>query len=312
MKAFGLLLLMVPGTLSCDLCAVYNANSARGESRAGFHVALADQFTHSGTLQEEGEEVSNPIDQYRDSSITTLMVGYNFNSRFGISLNVPYLHRRFKRVEGFAVERGTESGLGDMALLGRFIAFSKTEHEYSASWSLLGGVEFPTGDSDRLREERDEEEIPGALPSGVHGNDLALGSGSFDGIVGTAAQARWGRLFFSADVQYFIRTRGDFGYRFGNELSVAGGPGVYVLFKEATTLALQAGVSYESKARDRVGGEKRDDGIITAWYASPGVIFTWGEHFSATCNVDLPLGIDNRAFQVVPDYRLRGGASWSF
>ena len=92
--------------------------------------------------------------------------------------------------------------------------------------SFALGVEFPTGDSGRLRQEHDEVEVPGAPPSGVHGNDLALGSGSFDAIVGGAANARWRRLFFSADVQYFIRTRGDFGYRFGNEVSVSGGPGV--------------------------------------------------------------------------------------
>ncbi len=312
MKAFGLCLLVVPGAMSCDLCSVYNASAARGESRAGFHVALAEQFTHSGTLQHGGSEVSNPIGQYRDSSISTLIVDYNFNDRFGVSLNLPYLYRTFKRAEGFEVERGTESGLGDVALLGRFFAFKKAEHEYSVSVSLLGGVEFPTGDSDRLREERDEVEVPGAPPSGVHGNDLALGSGSFDAIVGVAANARWRRLLFSADVQYFIRTRGDFGYRFGNELSVSGGPGVYLLFEEEDTLALQAGFSYESKARDRINGDKRNDGIVTSWYASPGVIFTWGEHFSATFNVDIPLDIYNRAFQAVPDYRIRGGLGWSF
>jgi len=137
--------------------------------------------------------------------------------------------------------------LGDIALLGRFIAFNKAEEEYTVSVSLLGGVEFPTGDSDRLREERDEVEAPGAPPSGVHGNDLALGSGSFDAIVGAAASARWRRLLFSADVQYFIRTRGDFGYRFGNEVSVSGGPGVYLLLAEEHTLAVQAAISYESK-----------------------------------------------------------------
>jgi len=192
-KAFGIFLLVVPSAMSCDLCAVYNASAARGESSAGFHLALAQQFTHSGTLQHEGSEVSDPIGQFRDSSISTLIVGYNFNERFGVSLNLPYIHRTFKRAEGFEVERGTESGLGDIALLGRFSAFRKAAHEYSVSVSLLGGIESPTGDSDRLREERDEVEVPGAPPSGVHGNDLALGSGSFDGLIGAAANARWRR-----------------------------------------------------------------------------------------------------------------------
>ena len=184
--------------------------------------------------------------------------------------------------------------------------------DYSFSLSFLGGIEFPTGDSDRLREEAEEEEEASPIPSGVHGNDLALGSGSFDGVVGAAAHFRWKRFLASVEAQYFLRTEGDFDYRFGNELSIFGGPGAYLLFSPQTTLAVQAAFSYESKARDQVSGQKRDDGIVTSWYASPGIALTYGEHFSTTLNVDIPIDIFNRAFQVVPDYRIRGGATWSF
>jgi len=229
-----------------------------------------------------------------------------------VTLNVPYIYRSFRRVEGGVVENGTESGLGDMALLARFIPLRVFEHDYSISLGVFGGVEFPTGDSDRLQEEVNEVGVPGAPESGIHGNDLALGSGSFDGIVGMTAMGRWKQLLMTVDAQYFIRTRGDFGYRFGNELAISGGPGAYILFKEDMTLALQANFSYETKARDRVAGEKRDDGITTSWYAGPGIVFTSGEHFSATVNADLPLRIYNRSVQAVPDYRLRGGVTWAF
>ena len=275
-------------------------------------MTIAEQFTHSGTLQHNGDKVSDPFRQFRDSSITSLIPGYNFNSRFSASLNVPYIHREFRRVEESVVERGSESGIGDISLLGRFVAYAKPEHDYSVFVSLLGGIEFPTGDSSRLREEANEIDDPLAPPSGVHGNDLALGSGSFDPIVGLSSNARWKQFLFGLDVQYFIRTRGDFGYRFGNELSVSGGPGYYFIFEESHTLALMANFNYEAKAHDRLDGEKRDDGILTAWYAGPGVIFTWGEHFSATLNADLPIRIVNRAFQTVPDYRVRGGVTWNF
>src|SRR6185503_18636251 len=129
--------------MGCDLCTVYNASAARGQGNTGLHLSLAEQFTHSGTLQQDGSEISDPIGQYRDSSITSLIAGYNFHPRFGISLNVPYIYRSFKRAEGFEVERGTESGLGDMALVGRWLVLSKPEHEFAYSLSLLGGVELP-------------------------------------------------------------------------------------------------------------------------------------------------------------------------
>ena len=308
----GLLAANMATLEACDLCAVYNANAAQGEGNAGFHLALAEQFTHSGTLQDNSREIADPIGQYRDSSITSFILGYNFTPRWGVTLNVPYIHRSFKRAEGFEVERGTESGLGDLSLTGRWLVLHKPEHEYSYSLSLLGGVELPTGDSDRLREEVNEVETPGAPPSGVHGNDLALGSGSFDGVVGVSGSAGWRRLFVNVDAQYFIRSEGDFDYQFGDELSISGGPGFYALFDEGKTLALQAAFSYESKARDSVDGVKRDDGISSAWYAGPGVTLTWGEHFSATMNADLPIRITNREFQTVPDYRIRGGVAWHF
>jgi hypothetical protein len=299
-------------SVACDLCAVYNASAARGESSAGFHLSLAEQFTHSGTLQEDGRKIDDPVDQYRDSSITSLLLGYNFNSHFGIGLNVPYIHRRFRRAEGFEIENDTESGLGDIALVGRYLFLKEFEHDFSTVFSVFGGVEFPTGDSDRLQEEVDEVEVPGAPEGGVHGDDLALGSGSFDGIVGATARASWRRYFLSADAQYFIRTRGDFGYRFGNELSVSGGPGYYFLFREEMTFALQANFNYETKARDHISGVKRDEGTLMAWYAGPGLIFTFGENFSATANLDIPLRIANRGVQTVPDYRVRGGVTWAF
>jgi hypothetical protein len=294
------------------MCAVYNANSARGANHGGFHVALAEQFTHSGTLQENGSEIPDPIGQYRDSSITSLIAGYNFHPRWGLSLNLPYIHRSFRRAEGFAIDQGTESGLGDVALVGRWVALLKAEHEYSYSLSLLGGVEFPTGDSDRLQEEVNEIEVPGAPPSGVHGDDLTLGSGSFDGIVGASGNVQWRRLTFAMEAQYFIRSEGDFNYQFGNELSVSGGPGVYLLFDEQKTLALLAVFNYETKARDSIDGVKRQEGIASAWYAGPALSLTWGERLSATVNADLPLQIDNRSVQTVPDYRVRAGITWRF
>ena len=66
---------------------------------------------------------------------------------------------------------------------------------------------------------------PPSVESGVHGHDLALGSGSFDGIVGTGIYTRWTRAFFNASMQYAIRTKGDFDYQYANDLTWFGGPG---------------------------------------------------------------------------------------
>src|SRR5206468_11511093 len=66
------------------------------------------------------------------------------------------------------------------------------EHEpdFTASAVLLTGIKFPTGGSSRLAEEFHEIEIPGAPESGIHGHDLTLGTGSYDGIFGEQTSLR--------------------------------------------------------------------------------------------------------------------------
>src|SRR6266496_798293 len=210
--------------LACDLCSVYSAMQARGEIEKGFTVGVAEQFTHYGALQEDGVGVSNDLHQHLDSSISQLFAGYNFNERFGVQLNLPIIYRSFQRADDAGgIERGNESGIGDLSLVANFLAYRSATKKSTFAWTVHGGLKFPSGSSDRLREEVDELTAPppppGAPESGIHGHDLALGSGSVDGIVGTGVFARRHRLFLSANAQYAIRTKGDFNYQYADDLS---------------------------------------------------------------------------------------------
>ncbi|HTE91422.1 MAG TPA: hypothetical protein VK639_20910, partial [Terriglobales bacterium] len=152
---------MATPTTACDLCSIYSATQARGEIGKGFYSGVAEQFTHFGTMQVDGQKVPNDVGQYLDSSISQLYVGYNFNDRLGVQLNLPVIYRSFKRPEGFAIDRGTESGIGDVSLIGNFLAYRKLEDNFTFSWTMLGGVKFPTGSSRRIQEELNEVEVPG-------------------------------------------------------------------------------------------------------------------------------------------------------
>src|SRR4029077_10825751 len=89
----------------------------------GWYGAVAEQFTHFGTVQIDGDEVANPTGQYLDSSITQIVAGYGINDRFALQINVPLVYRDFKRPEGFMIDRGTVSGLGDLSLFLKTVAF---------------------------------------------------------------------------------------------------------------------------------------------------------------------------------------------
>jgi hypothetical protein len=291
---------------ACDLCGCYTPQMkamAQSEMPATgpmstdrFYFAVAEQFTHFGTLQLDGREVDNPAGQYLDSSITQLVAGYSFNSRFALQINLPLIYRSFERPDGFAIDRGTESGLGDISLLGKFLMFHhetggsaslkfddpKNPHfethdpDFTLSALLIGGVKFPTGNTGRLKEEFNEIQQSGAPESGIHGHDLTLGSGSYDGIVGGQFALRYQLFFFQADTQFTFRGDGAHQYNFANDLSWSGGPGFYIVRNHQTIVGLQLAISGEHKDVDRFRGQPAEDTGITSVFFGPRLIASYG------------------------------------
>ena len=125
--------------LACDLCAIYSANQARGEIGKGPFAGVAEQFTHFGSVEEDGDKAPNPSGQYLDSSISQLFAGYNFNERIGVQLNLPLIYRSFKRPEAAGIDRGTISGLGDISLIGHIQAYRQVRAHFGTQ--LVGPSE---------------------------------------------------------------------------------------------------------------------------------------------------------------------------
>jgi hypothetical protein len=314
---------------ACDLCAIYRATNARGESASGFLLTASEQFTSSRTFQLEGEPYhANPqFEQaYLNSSLTHIVPTYNFSEQFGVSLNIPLIYRSFHLIQLEAVppfgvedEIGTLFGLGDMSLIGRWTPLRISEMQYSIIGSVFAGAKFPTGDTDRLDIEIEQEREAQALfgpghnhpIGGIHQHDLTLGSGSFDGVFGAALTGRYGRWFLSGQGQYYLRTLAN-GYKFGDEIMISGGPGAYLLLNKKFTLTLQANAVYDTMAEDEVFGVDNNQSGWTAWYFGPLINLTWLDHLTANIGIDIPLRIYNHGFQTVPDYRIHGGISWRF
>jgi len=329
----GLWLALAAPAHACDLCAIYMATDLHA-SRPGFQLGVGEQFTHFSTLKADGREIDNPGERL-DSSITQLLFNYNFNQTFGAQLNVPIVTRHFRRFEDGSLRSGDETGFGDLSLVGLVRPYHRVTERSVLTFTLLGGLELPSGSTDRLGEEAgedhhvDEEPAERAAsgrgvrrshhegeeheqPSGVHGHDLTLGSGSVDGIIGGQAFLSWDRMFVSGAVQYLIRTEGAHDYRFANDLQWAGGPGAFLWTDDRGTLALQAVVSGEYKDKDEVDGESEVDTAITAVYLGPALRFTWGSSLAADVAGELPIRQDNSGLQLVADYRIRGGIAWRF
>ena len=143
--ALSLVCIAFQTTRACDLCGCYTPQLQAMPAMpsptakpwwAGCYAAVSEQFTHFGTLQFNGEKIDNPAGQYLDSSVSQLVAGYDITSRFALQINVSVVYREFKRPEGFAIDRDTVSGLGDISLLLKTVAF----HYSSPARRTLGSM----------------------------------------------------------------------------------------------------------------------------------------------------------------------------
>ncbi|MBI5686054.1 MAG: hypothetical protein HZC54_13360 [Verrucomicrobia bacterium] len=303
-------LLLAGPARTCDLCAIYIASEAQGAGDRGFYAGVAEQYTYFNTLQAENRTVPND-GEYLHSYNTQFYAAYRFNRRVGVQLNVPYLYKDFG---SDAAGSAHESGLGDICLLGNYLLFEKADEDSTFRWNLIGGVKFPTGDPAHLNPEEPD------FATGISGHDLALGSGSFDGIIGTGVYGRWHRFMGTASAQYGIRTEGAFGYRFANDLSWQAGPGYYLLLNENHTLALQLICSGETKGQDQMGDMVMPPGAVmemghtaeTIVFLGPQLTYTFNNRLSALGAVDVPAHIHSTGDTLVPDLRVRASIAWRF
>jgi len=329
---------------ACDLCAIYTGSLMR-QDKTGLMLGASEQFTYFDDIRQDDHSVPNPDNEWMSSSITQLVVGYQITPRLGVQANVPLISREYRRLEDGIARRGDVGGLGDISLLGRYTPVSRAVGSMLVHLEVFAGLKVPTGDSDQLSEElapHDEDEghedegheghgdhehdaLSVALPpdrtahheeheheSAVHGHDLALGSGSVDGVFGVTLYADWKRLFGQAAVQYVVRGNGDFSYEYANDLTWEAGPGFYMATEDTWTAAVRFVISGENKGRDHQEGMLLDDTAITAVYLGPGLAMTWSDALHADLAVDLPVEQDTTGKQIVADYRLRAGVGWRF
>lgn len=317
---------------ACDICAIYTSVDL-SQSRSGFRLGLAQQYTNFGTRMVDSEEVENPGERLQ-SSITQILLGYNFGPEWGLQVNLPFIYRPYTRLEDGELVSGSESGIGDMSLLGSWVPFRTVSERGLARFTLFGGLKFPTGNSDPLGDEIQadiDDQIRDRFldflglgsvkhggvahdesPSAIHGHDIALGTGSYDGVIGGQLFLSWDRFFWTTSAQYTIRTEGSFDYRYANDLSFNTGPGYFAYLDHGWLIGIQAIIAGETKGKDELAGAPVDDTAATFIYAGPGLRVGYGTNLSAEVVGDIPFIRHETSLQIVPDYRIRGGLVWRF
>lgn len=316
---------------ACDMCAVYLATEGQ-VTRTGFRLGVATQYTAFHALQDAGRSAPNPDGEFVESTITQFVVGYVPVPRAGVQVNIPFIYRGFRRATAAGPVNGHVTGAGDVALVGHLLLLEHLDIATIGHLMLYGGVKLPSGNTEQLRDEGPPAPDPcagippdfctarrpsprhanPAVPSGVHGHDLSLGTGSVDALVGANALGVFGRWYATGHAQYIVRTPGAAAYRYANELSLSGGPGAFLAAGHRASLGLQALIGCDTKGNDTQAGVTQGDTALTALYAGPALRATVGRSLSLEVAADLPLVRNNAGLQLVPSYRVRGALMLRF
>jgi hypothetical protein len=321
----GAAALSAAGAWACDLCATHVALTS-WEAKERTSVSLFQQYSD---YDEHGDEPSY------ESGTTQLGVGYRFADRWSAQLSVPYLS---KDLGG-----DSESGLGDLTALALYRAVNAIEGERIVLVDVYAGLKMPTGDSDRLEEERnaalpeeaehaeehhDEHAEHAGFFAGHAGEDhvveadeehghaighhVALGSGSWDGIFGARGLAQQGRWRGSAEAQYAARTEGDYDYEYGDEFIARAGARYFALLDHQGSVALGADLSREWSDDNQVLGDDQPGTGKSASYVGPALDVTWGERLTASAAWDIPIEGEDEGVHGAADTRVRASLSWLF
>ena len=327
---FILILALIPGTtFACDLCSIYSSLESQKPKEGALGIGLIEQFTEYGKIQTDGKKIENDEHQRLSSSITQLLMTYGISKSFSLQASLPYINRRYTRLNGEMLEKGTEAGIGDITILGRMNALTHENGDFIFNLQLLGGVKLPTGNTDLLKEnvdpmpmdETDHDHSVLKIHEGhdahdlssVHNHDLALGSGSIDFPLGINLLLEKGRAFLKGGAVYSARTKGDHSYRYADDLTWDIGPGYYMHLDHESSLAARLAVSGEHKGNDKgAEDEIHGDTSLTSLFIGPEVMASIDERLSADFGVDFPLQIDNSGTQSVASYRIRCGATYRF
>jgi hypothetical protein len=277
--------------------------SAKVLHRGALSVAVAyeyrkyDELGHLNAheLHEKGRHVHN----FDHDQVYSLALGYGVANDFELGLKIPYVQKKFLRVEHGVVGKGDSSkGIGDVVLQGKYCFFRGF-----ADLAGIAGVKFPTGDT---------------AQRGFDDRKLAIeeqtGSGSFDYLLGLAASKEFSRWLISSGLFYTFKNQGARDYEFGDILEF-GVSAFYALrpIGQFPNYRLGAEIRQQFIAKDKDRGAKVVDSGGEVLFFSPGFQADINEHFVAFVRAPVPVAQNRGGEHSELDYSVIAGVKliWS-
>ena len=211
----------------------------------GVRVSVLEVHREKRGLFRGSSEVADPLSRSFEDHRSVLALDYGLDRRATFTALVPYVDRVFES----AGDRVSASGLGDIALIGKYRLYNEEGKAKSVSWSLVGGVETPTGSTS-------------ASHDGLRlAPFVQVGKGSWNPFLATSATYGTGRARFDATAFYKLNTEGAQGFEDGDfvSLSLSGAYRFLHYQYPGPTFGLRLGLQYRHAGRATLDGAADED-----------------------------------------------------
>lgn len=249
------------------------------------------------------------VEQFTRNNYLTAAVDYNNGSSWGLSLILPYIDRAHSTLGSgsdgitFVSANGaygsSESGLGDIRLLGRYFGFTEQKN-----FGLQLGIKLPTGQKNQVSSSGSATAVDPGLQLGTGTTDLIVGAYYFDNI-----SANW-EYFVQSNIQTALNSSNMAAgsYKPGNSINVS--IGIRYQGIEGIIPTLQVNSRYAKSDSGIAADTFATGGKIM--YLTPGAIIPITPKFSAYANVQVPIYQDLNGIQLAPRFVASVGARIAF
>lgn len=295
----------------CDECAVAAYLQSGFTPEADQHAAFQMNYRYRHkAYSENSKQTGAPDEKIADSNFNVFYSARVLEPLF-IDVNLPVTSKAYTERPNNTYESDRDNALGDMSLLMTLQPYAEADKYGAVDWRVRAGGKLPTGDSDRLN----SFSLADATSNGgsnVYSYDRAIGSGSFDWIVGSSFFLREDRFVGIADVQYIGRTAGENDFRFGDKVTAHITPGYVFFQRNKDIFAFLVDSSYTFVGEADISGATVPNTGESSFYMGPRILATFNDRFSTYVGVSLPLYHDMQGTQLATDYQIIASVMGAF
>jgi hypothetical protein len=255
----------------------------------GTRVSVGHVFRSRGTLLDGSNKTSDALDRKQTEHRLVTSVAYGLRRDLSLSALLPVVRRELESDAGD--ERN--SGLGDLVLLAKYQTYKKNWKRGAAHVALIGGLEFPTGETDAR----------GA--GGRLAPSLQAGQGAWSPFVGVSGNASFNRLRFDAIAFYKLNTEGSQDFERGDFLSLETDVAyrfLHAKYPKATASA-KLGLQWRHQGSAQLDGSRLINSGSDELILRTGLTWHPAPRWDVTLALDLPLYQDYGGEQLALDHR---------